>query len=98
MKFIDLLDSVEEFDGELLCEDLEESVYSFVWRKGDVKFTEAGKKKFKNVLNSEATFKGEYLFLLDENIPQAEYDLFLGACAGYITVKEFNKWFEVIKQ
>jgi hypothetical protein len=97
MKLINYLtEVVESFDGELFSEELEETMYSFVWNNDDkIILTEEGKNKFKNVLNSEIkVIENGNIMLLDKNLSQEEYELFLKACAGFVSCLDYDKWFD----
>lgn len=91
MKFIDLLDSIEEFDGELIVADLYESKYGFVWIK-PVEFTDDGKKKFHQILQSEVIIHNDIIILQDKSILENDYDLFMRTMAGNISCSIYDGW------
>jgi hypothetical protein len=81
---------------DLFCEHLEESPYSFEW-DGDVKLTLKGKATFKNILSSDFCLtKQGNIQLLSPKITQEEFNLFVAACAGYVSQSEFDSFFKVV--
>ena len=92
MIFKELLGVMDEFSGEVICNN-EETQFSFEWYK--TKFTEVGKKRFKELLNSKVVkiTSNNVVFIENEKVTSTEYNLFMSAIAGYVSVKEYDKWF-----
>lgn len=94
------LDNCVIYDGELFGEF--ESKFSFCW-DNTITITDEGKKKFKNILNSDIQFINGNIKLINKNIfslfiSEREYNLFLSAVAGYVNVNDYNKWFSHKKE
>ncbi len=99
MKFKDFLDSVEEFDGELIVADLYESnYYSFCWTSR-IPLTGAGREKFAQLLDSDVKINqntdGIIIILQNKDIDEKLYDLFMAAQAGFVSDSDYRKWFQV---
>ena len=93
MKFKDFLNSCEDYEGELFADYLDESQHSFSWDK-ESKFTEKGTEQFKKILNCEIVIiRNGNIRIVDKNITQEEYDLFLNAVAGYVGNSVYEEWF-----
>ena len=93
MKFDQLLDNIDEFDGELIVADLFESVFGFCWDK-KTRFTAEGKNRFKQILESDVKINNDVIILQDKHIKEEDYDLFMSAVAGYVPCSDYDKWFE----
>lgn len=93
MKFIDFLKSIEEFDGEIITNCGLESQYSFVWSKGQFEITDAGKIKFNDIFYSEIMIRNNVIIIQSE-IDNELFDLFMATQAGYVSCKLFDKWFK----
>lgn len=91
MKFKQLLNILDDFDGELIVKDLYESRFSFGW--GDMKLTKLGKEKFKQIIQSDVKITKGVIILQDENIKEDDYQLFISAVAGYVASSDYDKWF-----
>jgi len=89
------LDNCVIYDGELFGEF--ESKFSFCW-DNTITITDEGKKKFKNILNSDIQFINGNIKLMNKHISEREYNLFLSAVAGYVNVNDYNKWFSHKKE
>ena len=75
-----------------VCDDYDESCYiAFV---GAQKLTEEGKEHFKAVLDKEITIYDDIaLFEVEDEEDLALCKKFFYGCAGYIGVKEYEKYF-----
>jgi hypothetical protein len=92
VKFITLLKSIKEFDGELITEEYETN-YGFVWDREMTDFTPAGKKKFSKILNSNAEIiRNGVIMLKNKKITYEELELFTGTLAGYVSASLYHKW------
>lgn len=98
MKFIEWLNSIDEFDGEVIVSDLYESNFSFCWSKGYVKLTAEGKEQFKRILESEIRINKDCIILQDKNIKEGNYELFMASVTGYVACSDYDKWFQEIKK
>ena len=97
IKFKDFLASCEDYEGEVYADHLEDNRHSFSWDK-ESQITKKGEQQFSKIMNSGiAVVKGN-IKLLDENITQKEYDLWMDAVAGYVGVSVYNEWFEEVKK
>lgn len=71
------------------------------WR--DLTLTKAGEEKFEAILNTPCTYLdneealeiySSACTILTQDEFKAQMELFLNACAGYISAEEFSLWFE----
>lgn len=93
MRLIEFLRSTEWFDGELIVKDFYDSKFGFVW-DDQVKITEAGKEKFRQILNSEIKMNGQVIILQDTTIPEQDYDYFMSMVAGHESAKDYDSYFK----
>jgi hypothetical protein len=89
MKFKDFLSSVGEFSGEVYTTQWE-SRFSFEWN-ADTKFTDAGKKYYKKILDSDIRIDNTNVQLLDDSITEVEYDDFMETIAGYSSITKYDR-------
>ena len=94
MKFKELLKVMDDFDGEIICNG-EETQFSFVW-DNKIKFTVEGQKKFKELLDSMVVkvARDNVVFIENKKVKSEEYNLFMAATAGYVSINSYNRWFE----
>jgi len=88
MKLKQLLEIIEDWDTELVCDY--DSKFSLCW--GDMEFTAQGKKKFSKILNSECVINKGVIVLKNPKITKEDLEEFLGTIAGYVTISKYDLW------
>jgi hypothetical protein len=91
MIFLNLLNSGEEIDCDLIVGDVDMPA-SFVWGP-DIKLTNYGVEKFSKLLNSSYTILANGNIEIHCNDDNIGYDFTLSA-AGYINDQEYKRIFE----